>query len=137
MSLAELVSWTSVLIVPLVVAGLTKVHDIIAGMFSRPGVRPRRVVRPPKARGVAKVRGVASVRPVEAEREASRLAVPTARSAAHTGDDSGWADEDGWSHHGVTDGESADPAAQAHRRVNQHRFTASIPLRRVEPPATG
>jgi hypothetical protein len=35
LSLAELVNWLSVLVLPAIVAGLVKINDIVAGAFSR------------------------------------------------------------------------------------------------------
>lgn len=55
LSLAELVNWWSVIVLPLVVAGLVKVNDFVAGIFAR----ARRVAYPP-VRGVVRVVGTAT-----------------------------------------------------------------------------
>jgi hypothetical protein len=44
LALAELVSWWGVLVLPITVAGMVKLNDIVAGMLAYPGVAP-----PPRA----------------------------------------------------------------------------------------
>jgi hypothetical protein len=62
MALAELVNWWAVPLLPLIVAGLVKINDLVAGVFARADLRRRRSpAKPPRARGVAKVRGIAKV----------------------------------------------------------------------------
>jgi hypothetical protein len=57
LSLAELVSWWSVLVFPAVVAGLVKINDIVADSFARSDVTKRFTTR----KGPGAVRGVAVV----------------------------------------------------------------------------
>jgi hypothetical protein len=40
LALAELVSWWGVLVLPITVAGMVKLNDVVAGMLAYPTVRP-------------------------------------------------------------------------------------------------
>jgi len=69
MALAEFVTWLAVILLPLVVAIVVKINDLVAGVFSRTG-RGRRgktvVLRPVIwARGVASVPSPPGVPPLE------------------------------------------------------------------------
>jgi hypothetical protein len=57
LSLAELVNWWSVLVLPATVAGLVKINDIVADAFARSDVTMRFTTR----RGPGAVRGTAAV----------------------------------------------------------------------------
>jgi hypothetical protein len=46
LALAELVSWWGVLVLPLTVAGMVKLNDVIAGMLARPAAPARRMPPP-------------------------------------------------------------------------------------------
>ncbi len=62
LSLAELVNWWSVLVVPAIVAGLVKINDIVAGAFSRSSVVDA-TMRFTTRRQLGAARGRASVVP--------------------------------------------------------------------------
>jgi hypothetical protein len=47
LALAELVSWWGVLVLPITVAVMVKLNDLIAGMLTRPAAAPALVIRPP------------------------------------------------------------------------------------------
>jgi hypothetical protein len=86
MALAEFVNWWAVVLLPLTVAVLVKVNDIVAGVFSRTGVyrRSRTAVLKPViwARGVATV--PAAVVPM-AGQPVERMAVPVRTPSATYG----------------------------------------------------
>ena len=78
LSLAELVNWWSVLVLPLTVAGLVKVNDVVSGAFTRAGCN--QALYHPQAAGFG--RGTAPV-PVPRKRRDPQLDAPTELDPAH------------------------------------------------------
>jgi len=122
MALAEFVTWLAVILLPLVVAIVVKINDLVAGVFSRTG-RSRRgktvVLRPVIwARGVASVPSPPGAPPLETV-DAGVLPVRQA-SAVY-----------GVSQARRKDGESMDAVRPQTRRhaSNQRRFVSTTRVR--------
>jgi hypothetical protein len=111
LSLAELVNWWSVVVLPLSVAGLVKINDIVAGAFARSDVTRRIPLRRrPVARGVAPAPVVPAARGRGSDATAE-LDAPTEviESAALPG------------------------RAARRRAMNQRRFAPATGTRRADP----
>jgi len=124
MALAEFVNWWAVLLLPVLVAALVKVNDLVAGVFSRTDVyrRGRIVVLRPViwARGVASV-PANSGGPVQAADAAS---VAARRPSAVYGVSSARRNED------TSIGVARPVTPRGHRRAtNQRRFVPVTALR--------
>ncbi len=133
MALAEFVTWLGVILLPLLVAALVKVNDLVAGVFTRTDVyrRGRTVVLRPGiwARGVASVptNGAA---PVEAADAASAHAGP---AGAVYGVSSARRNED--SSVGVAT--RVTPARRRRRATNQRQFIPVSALRTADRVGSG
>ncbi len=121
LSLAELVNWLSVLVLPAIVAGLVKINDIVAGTFARVSVADA-TMRFTTRRQLGAARGTASVprRRREPELETPTQLLPSGQRPGPVIPPNGVADVPGA---GTANGSTESPArADRRRATNQRRF---------------